>query len=102
MISLNTAAIRGTATGANRGVYTARLCSGGKYRRASIPGLKNAREAAVNACAECWNARSGDVERVLWSCLCIWLVSGLVNERVDEIGMEGIEEKGCGKKRIEG
>ena len=44
-----------------------------------MPGLKNAREAAVNACAECWNARSGDVERVLWSCLCIWLVSKLVD-----------------------
>ena len=83
-------------------MYTAKLCSGGKYRRASIPGLKNAREAAVNACAEYWNARSGDVERVLWSCLFSWLISELMNERVDEIGMEGIEEKGCGKKRIEG
>lgn len=57
--SLITATIRGTATGASSGVYTARLCSGGKYRRANIPGLKNAREADVNASRECCKASHG-------------------------------------------
>lgn len=46
------AAIKGAATEANSGVYTAYLCSAGKYSSASIPGLKNAREARVNASLE--------------------------------------------------
>lgn len=40
---------------ANKGVYTAYLCSAGKYSSASIPGLKKAREASASARAECWN-----------------------------------------------
>ena len=50
--SLPTAAISGTAMLANSGVYTAALCSAGKYNRANIPGLKKAREDSVRALAE--------------------------------------------------
>ena len=34
---------------AKSGVYTAYLCSAGKYSKGSIPGLKKAREASVSA-----------------------------------------------------
>jgi hypothetical protein len=50
---------KGTATGAKRGVYTAYLCSAGKYSNANIPGLKKAREASVNARLECCKANEG-------------------------------------------
>lgn len=51
-ISLTAAAINGTAMLANSGVYTAALCSAGKYSKANIPGLKKAREDSVRALAE--------------------------------------------------
>jgi len=35
------------------------LCSAGKYSNANIPGLKNAREASVNARLECCRADAG-------------------------------------------
>ena len=59
-ISRSTAAMRGTATGASSGEYTAKLCSGGKYSNASIPGLKKAREARVKAFAEYCKASNGE------------------------------------------
>lgn len=63
--SLNAVATNGTNALANNGVYTAYLCSAGKYNNASIPGLKNAREASVRARDECCKVRvsvSGEVE----------------------------------------
>lgn len=63
--SLITVTINGTATGANNGVYTAYLCSAGKYKSANIPGLKKAREARVRACAECRRMRVGEVGEVV-------------------------------------
>jgi hypothetical protein len=57
--SLRRVTTKGTATGAKRGVYTAYLCSAGKYSNANIPGLKNAREASVSARLECCRADAG-------------------------------------------
>jgi hypothetical protein len=59
--SLRAATIRGITALANKGEYTAYLCSAGKYRSASIPGLKNALEAKLKASAEYLN----DCEREL-------------------------------------
>ena len=49
---------------AKSGVYTAYLCSAGKYSSASMPGLKNAREESVNARAELFSAAMGDERKV--------------------------------------
>jgi len=61
-ISLRSVTTKGTATGAKRGVYTAYLCSAGKYSNANIPGLKNAREASVSARLESCRADAGTLQ----------------------------------------
>lgn len=50
--SLSAAINNGISALANNGEYTAYVCSAGKYSSASIPGLKNAREARTKDCAE--------------------------------------------------
>jgi hypothetical protein len=50
--SLKAAPTNGMIALANKGVYTAYLCSAGQYNFANIPGLKNAREARVAAMLE--------------------------------------------------
>lgn len=49
MISFKAATKSGMTALANNGVYTAYLCSAGKYSKASMPGLKKARDESVNA-----------------------------------------------------
>jgi len=63
------ATTRGTDIDANSGVYTAYLCSAGKYSNASIPGLKKARDATDSALLDHRRAIAGEAAAVRYACI---------------------------------
>ena len=75
---------------AKRGVYTAYLCSAGKYSSASIPGLKKAREESVRASLECRRAAVDDDGAVASACaICSEL--GLECRRTGTYGIKSVQ-----------
>lgn len=73
---------------ANNGVYTAYLCSAGKYSNANIPGLKKARDESVRASLECCSAAVDEDEDVDKAC------TASISFKSVEIDQEDLQHRG--------